>query len=323
MLTEYAAYLNISVQKNWLSCMNFSAFKMKMFVRCFSGTVRAAQQDLLKKYYSPELLKSISLADKVIPDNVEFKHQTNVEFSPPYMDNFATLHPYWDYKPNTPNLHSSSSSSFVAEFEQHPDLTPPVGSYLQTDGKSDLQNIATGIQLQTGFNAEHITKKLTMKPLILKMVSNQTAKGKIPSFYSLVVVGDKNGMVGIGEGKSREDMAESVKKAHWDAVRNLREIPRFENRTIFGDIDYRYHGVKLFLRAAKPGFGLRVNHVIYEICECAGIKDLSAKVYKSRNLMNIAKGTLEALTGSQKSLDEIALGRGKKVVDIKKIYYSA
>lgn len=39
--------------------------------------------------------------------------------------------------------------------------------------------------------------------------------------------------------------------------------------------------------------------------------------------MNIAKGTLEALTESQKSLDEIALGRGKKVVDVKKVYYSA
>ena len=39
--------------------------------------------------------------------------------------------------------------------------------------------------------------------------------------------------------------------------------------------------------------------------------------------MNIAKGTLEAITKSQKSLDEIALGRGKKIVDVKKIYYSA
>lgn len=294
-----------------------------MSIRCFSSTVRIAQQDLLRKYYSPELLKSISMADSVIPETVKFKPQKNVEFSPPYLDNFATLHPYWDYKPNTPHLHSSSSSVFVQQLETHPDLTPPVGSYLQSEGKSDTDNIAAGIQLQTGFNAQHISKKLTMKPLILKMVSNQTAKGKIPSFYSLVVVGDKNGMVGIGEGKSREDMAESIKKAHWDAVRNLKEVPRFENRTIFGDIDHRYHGVKLFLRAAKPGFGLRVNHVIYEICECAGIKDLSAKVYKSRNIMNIAKGTLEALTESQKSLDEIALGRGKKVVDVKKVYYSA
>lgn len=294
-----------------------------MFVRCFSSTARTLQQDLLKKYYSPELLKSISIAEKVIPENVEFKPQTNVGFSPPYLDNFATLHPYWDYKPNSPHLHSGSSSVFVQQLEKHPDLTPPVGSYTQTEGRSEVQNIANGIQLQTGFDAQHISRKLVMKPLILKMVSNQTAKGKIPSFYSLVVVGDKNGMVGIGEGKSREDMAESIKKAHWDAVRNLKEVPRFENRTIFGDIDYRYHGVKLFLRAAKPGSGLRVNHVIYEICECAGIKDLSAKVYKSRNIMNIAKGTLEAITKSQKSLDEIALGRGKKIVDVKKIYYSA
>ena len=118
-------------------------------------------------------------------------------------------------------------------------------------------------------------------------------------------------------------MSKAIFKAHWDAVRNLKEIPRYENRTIYGDIDFRYHGVKLHLRSAKPGFGLRVNHVIFEICECAGIKDLSGKVYKSRNDMNIAKGTIEAFTKAQKTLDEVALGRGKKLVDVRKVYYSS
>ena len=112
-------------------------------------------------------------------------------------------------------------------------------------------------------------------------------------------------------------------KAHWDAVRNLKYIPRYEDRTILADIDHRYHGVKLFLRSARPGFGLRVNHVIFEISECAGIKDLSGKIYKSRNKMNIAKGFVEALTERQKTLEEIALGRGKKIVDVRNIYYSA
>lgn len=182
--------------------------------------------------------------------------------------------------------------------------------------------LAQGINKQTGMETDYINRTLKMKPLVLKRVSNQTGKGKIASFYALVIVGDQNGMIGLGEGKSRNDMSTSIYKAHWDAVRNLKYVPRYEDRTIFSDLEYRYHGVKLFLRKKEPGFGLRVNHVIFEICQLLGIKDLSAKVYKSRNDMNIAKGLIEALTEGQRSLNEIALGRGKKIVDIRKVYYS-
>ena len=112
-------------------------------------------------------------------------------------------------------------------------------------------------------------------------------------FYVLVVVGDKNGMVGLGEGKFCEEMFKVIFKVYWDVVRNLKEIFRYENRIIYGDIDFRYYGVKLYLRSVKLGFGLCVNYVIFEICECVGIKDLSGKVYKFRNDMNIVKGIIE------------------------------
>ncbi|AET37498.1 mitochondrial 37S ribosomal protein uS5m Ecym_1256 [Eremothecium cymbalariae DBVPG len=287
----------------------------------------SGHMETLARYYPKELLESIELGESVIPGDVQFKVSENVEFAPPYLDNFTQLHPYWDYKPGLPSPHAQGSHKiFASSWQDQPlpsKLHIPLGASLANEFGSDTMNIARGIEKQTGLNAEYISKKLTMRPLILKRVSNQTAKGKIPSFYSLVVVGDRNGMVGLGEGKSREDMAEAVKKAHWDAVRNLTYIPRYEDRTIYGDIDFRFHGVKLHMRSAKPGFGLRVNHVMFEICECAGIKDLSAKVYKSRNEMNVAKGTLQALSTAQKTLDEIAYGRGKKLVDVRKIYYSA
>ncbi|SCV03041.1 LAMI_0H05006g1_1 [Lachancea mirantina] len=313
-----------------------------MLRRTFATGVRTLQQqagskeavishsDFLSKYYPKELLKSIQLAESVIPADTEFKVSTNVEFAPSYLDDFAKLDSYWDYKPGLPNVHSQSVSTqyrFDQVQQRLPGgrVVPPGASVPNAAGgrSSPVADIAKGLAIQTGMSADYIMKNLVMRPLVLKRVSNQTGKGKIPSFYSLVVVGDKNGMVGLGEGKSREEMSKAVFKAHWDAVRNLKEIPRYENRTIYGDIDYRYHGVKLFLRAAKPGFGLRVNHVIFEICQCAGIQDLSGKVYKSRNDMNIAKGFVEALTNAQKTLDEIALGRGKKVVDVRKVYYSS
>ncbi|AGO10017.1 AaceriAAR027Wp [[Ashbya] aceris (nom. inval.)] len=292
-----------------------------------STGAKDAYKTMLAQYYPQELLKSIELGEQAIPDDAKFKLSSNVEFAPPYLDDFSKLDPFWDYKPGLPHQHASGPLTAFKPDQQHQPLPQrievPPGATLLTAGGSNTAAIARGIARQTGLDAEYITRKLVMRPLVVKRVSNQTAKGKIASFYALVVVGDRNGMVGLGEGKSREDVAESIKKAHWNAIKNLTYIPRYENRTIFGDIDFRYHGVKLHLRSAKPGFGLRVNHVIFEICECAGIKDLSGKVYKSRNEMNIAKGTLEALSKSQKTLEEIAYSRGKKLVDVRKVYYSS
>ena len=68
------------------------------------------------------------------------------------------------------------------------------------------------------------------------------------------------------------------------------------------------------------GFGIRCQHLIYEICRCAGISDLAARVNRSRNPMNTVKATLRALL-SQRTPDEMARGLGKKLVDTRKVYY--
>lgn len=304
-----------------------------LFKRQFSQTVRSLTQNndaLLAKYYPQNLLKSIKLGQDTIPDSVDLSRRTDYRFASPYEDDFSKVHPFWDHNPNMPNPHSSLNpeqytyNPFNYQTPQIPENTyPPEIRALAMQSKIAKNLIlAKGINKQTGIEPDYITKTLKMKPLVLKRVSNQTGKGKIASFYALVVVGDQKGMIGLGEGKSRNDMSTSIYKAHWDAIRNIKYVPRYEDRTIYADLEYRYHGVKLFLRKKEPGFGLRVNHVIFEICQLLGIKDLSAKVYKSRNDMNIAKGVIEALTEGQRSLNEIALGRGKKIVDIRKIYYS-
>lgn len=61
-------------------------------------------------------------------------------------------------------------------------------------------------------------------------------------------------------------------------------------------------------------------HIILEICRCAGIHDLAARVGRSRNPINTVKATFEALT-SQKLPDDIAKARGRKLVDLRKLYY--
>lgn len=297
-----------------------------MFKRCLHSTVRqlqeqTAQSALLKKYYgSSRMLESVKLAQSVLPPEWE---KITVPTQNVVGCNLTKLDPLYDY----PNATRGPQQQETLDDENKSAIAK--GYYPDSFHSSALQSrvsktitMANNIYMQTQLDPRYITNRLEMRPLVLKRVSNQTAKGKIRSHYALCIVGDRNGMIGLGEGKSRDDMGKAIAKAHWDAIRNLVHVDRFENRTIYGDIQHRYHGVKLFMRKKEAGAGLRVHHTIYEMCQLAGIKDLSAKVYKSRNDMNVAKGFLEAITEGQTPLRQLALGRGKKIVDVRKIYYS-
>lgn len=68
------------------------------------------------------------------------------------------------------------------------------------------------------------------------------------------------------------------------------------------------------------GFGLRASHRLFEMFRAAGIQDIAAKMPRSRNPMNSAKACFQALM-SQKDPNAIAIGRGKKLVDVRKVYY--
>lgn len=274
--------------------------------------------NFLRNYYSEELVESIKLAETHIdPTHFANKKFRSTEFAPPYLDDFSKRDKFWD----TLHIEDPLDYDFRLPLQPSPIDVPPGSSLSEINKGGSRNSIAKELALLTGLDETYIDK-LTAKPLIMKRVSNQTAKGKIPTNYALVVVGDKRGMIGIGEGKDRVEMSRAVSKAHWNAVKNLRYIPRYEDRTIIGNLDNVFHGCKIFLRSAPPGFGLRVNHYIFEICELVGIKDLSAKIYKSRNPMNVCKGFIETLT-QQQTLDELSQNRGKKVVDIRKTYYSA
>ena len=161
--------------------------------------------------------------------------------------------------------------------------------------------------------------KLITRTLAFKHVSNQTANGKIQSTYVLSVAGDGEGLVGMGEGK-HVDGTLARQKSVAAAIKNMMPIVRYERRTIYGDVSTRFHGVQLDMRARPPGFGVRANHHLFEVCRCAGIKDLSAKIWGSRNGMNVVKAFFKALH-MQKIPDVIALERGRNIVDVRKSYF--
>ncbi|KAF2267061.1 37S ribosomal protein-like protein S5 [Lojkania enalia] len=162
-------------------------------------------------------------------------------------------------------------------------------------------------------------KFLRIKTLVSHGVTNQTRMGKINSMYFLTIAGNENGLLGVGEGKSTEP-EEGRKQSVMAAIRNMRPIPRYEGRTIYGDLEKKVGATKVQLFSRPPGFGLRVQHLIFELARAAGLHDLSARTPRSRNKMNVIKATWEALC-NQRLPDEIARGRGKKLVDVRKVYY--
>ncbi|KAF1996889.1 37S ribosomal protein S5 [Amniculicola lignicola CBS 123094] len=157
------------------------------------------------------------------------------------------------------------------------------------------------------------------KTLVVHGVTNQTRMGKIRSMYYLTIAGNGDGLLGVGEGKSVEP-EEGRKQSVVAAIRSMRPIPRYENRTIYGDLERKVGATKVQLYSRPPGFGLRVQHLIFELARAAGLQDLAARTPRSRNKMNVIKATWEALC-NQRLPDEIARARGKKLVDVRKVYY--
>ncbi|KAJ5690324.1 37S ribosomal protein S5 [Penicillium macrosclerotiorum] len=183
----------------------------------------------------------------------------------------------------------------------------------------EMTDALKSLLLSTGYTERQV-REFRTKTLVSHSVVNQTRLGKVRRAYRLTVAGNGNGLLGIGEGKS-DEAADAKIQSQYRAIRNMQPIPRYENRTIFGDVKGKVGAVELELMHRPPGFGLRVQYLIYEMCRAAGIHDLSARVNRSRNKMNTVKAAYEALM-SQKNPEEVARARGRKMIDVRKVYYA-
>ncbi|KFY10551.1 hypothetical protein V492_04956 [Pseudogymnoascus sp. VKM F-4246] len=182
----------------------------------------------------------------------------------------------------------------------------------------DPTGVYDKLRRQTGMSLEDIMA-LTSKTIVSHRVVNMTRLGRIMSIYSLSIAGNGKGMLGIGEGKSAE-YSDSLLQSRLAAIKNMKPIPRYEDRTIYGDVEAKVSAVRVQLMSRPPGFGLRCQYLIFEMCRAAGITDLAARVPYARNKMNTVKATYAALM-NQRIPDEVARGLGKKLVDVRKVYY--
>ena len=148
--------------------------------------------------------------------------------------------------------------------------------------------------------------------LIEKVVHiNRSSKvvkgGRRFSFSALIVVGDKQGKVGMGMGKGAE-VSEAIKKGGENAKSRI-SVVSLSASTIPHEVYSEFGGAKVLLRPASPGTGLICGKTVRAVVESAGVKDVLSKSLGSKNASNVAKATLNALL-SLRTREQILKARG-------------
>jgi small subunit ribosomal protein S5 len=147
----------------------------------------------------------------------------------------------------------------------------------------------------------------------INRVSKTVKGGRIMRFAAVVVVGDQNGHVGYGIGKSAE-VPEAIRKAIEDAKKNMIEVS-LKNTTIPHDIIGEFGAAKVILKPAAEGTGIIAGGTVRAVVEAAGIHNIRAKSIKSNNKINVVKATFEGLR-ALRSAQQVAQMRGKSVEEI-------
>ncbi|KAL1902163.1 28S ribosomal protein S5, mitochondrial [Ceratocystis pirilliformis] len=222
----------------------------------------------------------------------------------------------------TQNMLTEVRPSYSALGDELGKIGEMAGQYQKDEDPDDMGLDETGeytaLKQRTGLQVQDLLSVIT-KVLSVRNVHNQTRLGKVRSVSVFAVAGNGDGRLGVGQAKSTDPMVATI-TAKMLAIQNMVPIRRYENRTIYGTVKAKISGTIVELRARPPGFGLRVSHRIFEMCRAAGIHDLSAIIPRNKNPMNTVKAVFQALT-NQPDPEEIARGRGKKLVDVRKVYF--
>ena len=127
-------------------------------------------------------------------------------------------------------------------------------------------------------------------------------------FTALVVVGDKNGHVGVGLGKATE-IPEAIRKGKEDAIKKLVEVPIDENGSVPHDLTGKFGSASVLIKRAPEGTGIIAGGPARAVLELAGYKNIRTKSLGSNNKQNVVLAAVNGLSNLKRP-EDVAKARG-------------
>ena len=155
--------------------------------------------------------------------------------------------------------------------------------------------------------------ELKEKVVAINRVAKVVKGGRTFRFSAVVVVGDGNGHIGVGNGKAAE-VPDAIIKAMQEAKKNLVEVP-IVNTTVPHEFVGKFGSAKVLLKPAAVGTGLIAGGSVRPVLELAGYQNIRTKVIGTNNPRNVVYATIEGLKAMQ-TAEQVAKKRGKKVEEI-------
>ena len=155
--------------------------------------------------------------------------------------------------------------------------------------------------------------ELAEKVVAINRVSKTVKGGRIMKFSALVVVGDGNGVVGFGLGKSNE-VPDAIRKGIEDAKKNLIKVS-LKGTTIPHETVGKFGAGAVLMKPAPEGTGVIAGGPVRSVVEMAGINNIRTKSLRSNNPCNVVRATIAGLA-SLRDAEQVAAIRGKTVKEI-------
>ncbi len=155
--------------------------------------------------------------------------------------------------------------------------------------------------------------ELEERVVTINRVSKTVKGGRIFKFSALVVVGDGNGLVGFGIGKSGE-VPDAIRKGIEDAKKNLIKVS-LRGTTIPHEIVGKFGAGEVLLMPAPQGTGVIAGGPVRAVVETVGIKDIRTKAIRSNNPCNVVRATIDGLS-KLRNAEEVAAIRGISVKEV-------